>query len=88
MAFFASYLDVQTGERIARFRVIKILGRFPAVDVVALGAFVAELAFVRIVVTGRASRRKAEIGLRQIFILNEGFVGREHFGGRVAFIAG
>ena len=51
MALFACNLNVRASERIARFRVIKLLGRFPVCEVVALQAIVPKLSFVRIFVT-------------------------------------
>lgn len=56
MALFTSHLGVQTGEWIARFGMVEVLGRFPVFDVMALGAFIAELTLVRVVVAGLAKR--------------------------------
>ena len=88
VALFAGYFAMQACEWIACLGMVEILSRFPAFDVMALGAIIAELALVWIVVAGRASRREPEVGLGQVFILDERFVGREHFGGRMAFVAG
>ena len=62
VALFTGNLYMQAGQRIFRFGVVKILGSLPAFDVVALGTFVAELAFVRIAVAWRAIGRLAEEG--------------------------
>lgn len=78
VAFFAGNLSMQACQRIARFGVIKFLGGFPTLDVVALGAFVAELSLVRIGVTGRAGRRLAKKGFRLILVLDERFDGGQH----------
>ena len=88
VALFAGDLYVQTGEGIARFCVIEILGGFPVLNVVALRALTAELAFVRIVVARGAIGRKAEVGFREVVILDEGFFGGDHVRGCVAFFAG
>jgi len=64
------------------------LGGFPVLDVVAFGALVAELSFVRIVVAGGAIWGEAEVGFRQVVILDEGFFRWRHVCGRVAFFAG
>lgn len=56
VTFFARHFDVQASERVASFGMVEILGRFPALNVMALGALVAQLAFVRIGVAGNAIR--------------------------------
>ena len=61
VALFAGYFRMQPGEGITRLGMVEVLGCFPALDVVTLGAFVAELTFVRIVVAGLANGGKAEI---------------------------
>jgi hypothetical protein len=55
MALFAGYFRMQAGEGITRFGMVEIFGSFPALHIVALGAFVPELTFVRIVVAGLAN---------------------------------
>lgn len=62
VAFFASYLQVQAGQRIWRLGVVKFLRSFPAFHVVALDAFVFELALMRICMARRARSRQSEIG--------------------------
>ena len=64
VALVAGDLHMQASERVARFCVIEIPGGLPILDVVALRALIAELTFVRIVVTCGAIGRKAEVGLR------------------------
>jgi hypothetical protein len=56
VAALASDLAVQTSQRVARLRVIELLRTLPAFYVVALGALVAELRFVRIGMARRAVR--------------------------------
>ena len=56
VALFASHFRMQAGEGITRLGMVEVFGCFPTLDVVALGAFVAELTFVRIVVAGLANR--------------------------------
>ena len=85
VAFFAGNLYVQAGERIFRFGVIEILGSLPAFHVVALGAFVSELALVRIGVAGSAIRGLAEERLRQVFHFDEFTICRKHMRRRVTF---
>ena len=57
VAFFTGHLDMQAGQGIPRFRVIKLLGRFPVGEIMATLAFIAKLAFVRILVAGQAILR-------------------------------
>lgn len=57
VAFLASHLDVQPGERVARLRVIELFRRLPIREVVAPLAIVAQLAFVRIGMAQHAVRR-------------------------------
>ena len=73
MAFFARNLSVQACQRVARFGVVKFFGGFPVFHVVALGAFIAKLSFVRIAVAGRAVGRLAEEGFRWILVLDKRF---------------
>jgi hypothetical protein len=78
MATLASDLTVQTSQRISRLRMIELLRTLPAFYVVALGAFVAELYFVRIGVARRAVRRLAKEGFRRIFIGDQSFEPGKH----------
>lgn len=87
VAFFAGHFHVQTGERVARLGVIEVLGRLPALYVVTLGALVAELAFVRIVVATGAIGRQAEVRLAKIGLLNQNAVGGNHVRRGVTFFA-
>lgn len=87
VTFFASHLDVQAGERIARLGVIKFLGRLPIHKIVAALTVVAELAFVNIGVARDAILRESEERAGGILHLDE----RAHFGKharrRVTFLA-
>ncbi len=85
VALFAGDFYVQARQRIFRFGVIKILGSLPAFHVVALGTFVAKLAFVRIGVAGSAVRGLAEERLRQVLHLDEFAICRKHMRRRVTF---
>jgi hypothetical protein len=87
VALFAGHSRMQAGERIPRFGMVEVFGCFPVLHVVALGALVAELAFVRIVVAGLAKGGKSEIGFGEIFILDERAVCGDHVGRRVALFA-
>lgn len=62
VTFFAGHLDMQSGQGIPRFRVIKLLGRFPVREIVATLAVIAELALVRIFVAGHAILREPKKG--------------------------
>ena len=88
MTFLAGHFDVLTGQRITRLRVIELLGGFPIHEVVALQAVVAELAFVRILVTGDALLRKAEERLGGIRHLDERTFRAHHVHRRMTLLAG
>ncbi len=88
VAFLARHFGVQTCKGIASLRMVKVFGRFPAFQVVALRAFVAQLLSVRVVVTRLAERRQAEIGLGEIFFLDEGALCGDHVRRGVALLAG
>jgi len=87
VALFARNFYVQAGERITRLGVVEILSRFPVFHVVALGAFVAKLPFVRIAVAGSAIRGLAEKGFAQVLHLDEFAIRGKHVCGRVALFA-
>ena len=87
MTFLAGHFDVLAGQRITRLRVIELLGGFPIHEIVALQAVVAELAFVRILVTGDALLRKAEERLGEILDLDERTFCTHHVHRGVAFFA-
>lgn len=88
MALVAGNLDVQAGQRIAGLGVVKFLANhFPGFDGVALGAFVAELTLVGVLVAGRACGGLAEEGLRRILVLDQLPEVRKHVAGSVAFLA-
>ena len=78
VALFAGNLTMQAGQRISGFRVIEILGSLPAFDVVALGAFVSKLAFMRVRMARRASGGLAKEGLGEILHFDQFAVGGEH----------
>ncbi len=61
---------------------------FPVFDIVAFCAVVAELAFVRIGMAGRASGRLPEEGFRRIVVFDQCFVCRKHVRRGVALLAG
>ena len=54
VAFFAGYLNMPAGQRIARLGMIKLLRRFPVRKAVALQAVVPEVALVRVLMAGHA----------------------------------
>jgi len=87
VALFAGDLGVQPGKRVAGLRVVKILRAFPAFKIVAFGAFVPELAFVRILVARLAILRHAEVRLGEVFFLDEGLRCRCHVIRGVALFA-
>ena len=85
VALFARNLYVQARQRIFRFRVIKIFCGLPAFYVVALGTFVAKLAFMRIGMARSAIRGLAEERFRQVLHFNKFAIGWEHMRRRVTF---
>ena len=87
VALFASYFNVQAGEGITSLGMIEFLGGLPTFDVVAFGAFVAELAFVGIAMAGSAIGGLAEERLGEIFHLNEFPIGGKHVRRSVALFA-
>ncbi len=74
VALRALHLRVQSGQRIARFRVIELLNvdRLPVHEVVALLTIRSQPSLVSILVTTCARRRKSQIGSSQIFRLDRG----------------
>lgn len=58
VTFRASHLDVQSGQRIPGFTVVKIIRGLPVYEIVALRAVRAQLSLVRILVAARAFLRK------------------------------
>jgi len=86
VALFAGHLDVHPGQRIARLRVIKVLGRLPIVDVVAVLALISQLAFMRVCVAGKAILRQTKKSLRQVFVLNQWAQRRHDISGIVALL--
>lgn len=87
VAFLAIDLRVQTGQRVARFRVVELLGRFPIREVVALQTVVAELSFVRIFVARYAILGQSEKRLRKILHFDKRALIGNHICRRVAFVA-
>jgi len=71
MTFFARDVCVQPGQRESRLGMVKGLGRFPILHVVASRALRPKLAFVRIAMARRAIRRKPHERFRQILLLNQ-----------------
>lgn len=88
VAFFASDLDVETGQRIARLRMVKLIRGFPIRKVVALQAVVAELALMHIFVARHAILRQSEKGPGEILHLNERTLVRNHISGHVTLLTG
>jgi hypothetical protein len=58
VAFLASHLAVQPGERVPCFRVVKLRGLLPVIHVMTALAVVSKLSLVRIGVAGQAIRRQ------------------------------
>ena len=88
MTLLAGHFCVQAGEGIPRFGMVEVFGGFPVFRVVALGTFIAQLALMRIGVTGLAKRGKPEIRFGQILILDQGAIRGRHVRRRVAILAG
>jgi hypothetical protein len=87
VALFAGHLDVHSRQRIARFRVVELLRRFPVVDVVTALAIVSQLALVRVRVAGKAVLRQTEESFCQISVLNQWAQRRREVFGSVTLLA-
>ena|SRR5271165_4867274 len=87
VAFLARHLNMQAGQWVPCFRVVKLRGLLPVIHVVTTLAVASELALMRIGVARYAVCRQAEEGLRLILRLDELPLARHHFRGRVAFFA-
>ena len=88
MALLAGDFGVETGQRVARSRVIELFCGFPVFDVVAFRAIVAELTLVRIGMAGRARGRLAEEGIRGIGVFDQRFARGKHVRRGVALLTG
>ena len=87
VAFFAGNRDVQSGQRVTRLRVIEFLSRLPIGGVMATLAILAQLSFVVVHVARDAFLRQPQVGLAEIFILDQStFRGRNVCRG-VTFLA-
>ena len=71
VTFFASNLEVHTGQWISRFGVVEMLCRLPIGGVVATSAILTELPFVVIHVAGHAFLRQSHIGLGGVLALEQ-----------------
>jgi hypothetical protein len=71
VAFFAGNGEVQTGERVTRLGVIELLGSFPIRGVMAARAILAQLPFVIVHMARHACLRQSQVGLAEIFILDQ-----------------
>lgn len=87
VAFFASHLNVLTGQRVACLRMVKLFCRFPIGEIVALQAVVAELALMGIFVARHAVLGKPEKRSREILHFDESALLADHVHRRVAFLA-
>ena len=87
VTFRARHLRVQSRERESCLVMIDFRRRFPVDEIVALHAILAELPFVRVIVTGHAILRQSEERLPQILHLDRGLLGSLNVRGRVALIA-
>lgn len=90
MALRALHLSVQSGQRIARLRVIELADAdgLPVFEVVALLAGLPQSSVVGILVAGRASRPQSQISPVQVFDLDGGAFLRTDARRRVTAIAG
>ena len=87
VAFFTGDRDVQTGQRITRLRVIEFLSRLPIGGVMATLAILAQLSFVIVHVARNTFLRQPQVGLAEIFILNQSTFGRRDVCQGVTFLA-
>ena len=70
VTLFAGHFRMQAGKRVSSFGMVEIFGGLPVFYIVTLGAFVAELAFVRILVAGLANGREPKIRFGQVLVLD------------------
>jgi len=87
VTFFASYLDMQSRERVARLGVIELFCRFPIAGVVAAHAVFAELPFVVVLMATDACLRQSHVCFRQILVLDQTAFRRRNILRRVALHA-
>ncbi len=87
VTFFAGNSLVQTGQRVARLGVIELLCGLPIRSVMAARAILAQLSFVIVHVAGHTFLRHTEIGLAEIFILNQRTFRGPNVGRSVALLA-
>ena len=87
VALLARYLGVHSGQRILCFRMVELLGLFPVSQIVAALAVGAELPFVDVRVAGRAVLREPQKRLREVFLLNQRALRRNHMRRRMALLA-
>lgn len=87
MALLTGNLDMRSGQGIARFRVVKLLGRLPIREVVAALAVLAELSLVWILVASHTVLRQAKKGLREILHLDQRTFVPGHIPGHVTLLA-
>jgi hypothetical protein len=87
VAFFACDGDVQTGERVTRLGVIELLGSFPISGVMAARAILAQLSLVIVHMARHACLRQSQVGLAEIFVLNQSTLGRCNVRWSVALLA-
>jgi len=87
VALFAGYLGVESGKGVACLGVVEIFGGLPALDVVALGALIAELALMGVGVARDARGSLTKEGFGQVLIFDEWLDGGNHVRGCVAFFA-
>ena len=88
VALLALHLQMQTGQEVARLRMIEFLGSLPIGHVVTALAIIAELAFVRIGVAGSTIPRQPKERPGSVLIANEGTFRRNHILGNVTLLAG
>ena len=87
VAFLAGHLGVHTGQRILCFRMVELLRLLPVGHVVAALAVSAELPFVDILMAGHAVLRESLKRIREVLLLNQRSLCRNHMRRRMALLA-
>jgi hypothetical protein len=87
VAFVAGNLRVKARERIIRFRMVELTRLFPVRQIMAALAVGAELSFMHIRMAGHAVLRESQIGTREVLLLDQRALRRNHVRWRMALLA-
>jgi hypothetical protein len=87
VALLAGHLGVHPGQRILGLRMVELLGLFPVCHIVAALAVGAELPLVHVLMAGDAVLREAQKGLREVLLLDQRTLRRNHVRRCMALLA-